>query len=224
MSTLVAMDPRTVPVVGIDSHLPAVAEQLLQPGKLEDRFRSPPAWVPELRSEVSFSDRAFADAAVLMAVVTHDRPTLLLTQRTSHLSTHAGQIAFPGGKCDPEDEDAAATALREAWEEVGLDPNRVQILGELPVYTTGSSFRVTPVVGLVKPGFRLNPNPDEVSEVFEVPLDYLMNPATHRRHLHMKDGVRREWFSMPWFDGQREHFVWGATAGMIRNFYCMLIA
>ena len=107
---------------------------------------------------------------------------------------------------------------------MGLDPHHVCVLGTLPTYTTGTSFIVTPVVGLIKPGVLWTPNPSEVAEVFEVPLDYLMDPARHRRHSHVKDGVRREWFSMPWFDGKNEHFIWGATAGMIRNLYCLLIA
>lgn len=217
-------DPRTVPVVSTDAHLPPVRLESLQSGQLQERFRSPPIWTPEVRAEVRFSERAPAQAAVLMPVVTHDRPTLLLTRRTLHLSTHSGQIAFPGGKSDPQDVDAPATALREAWEEVGIGPKEVHVLGTLPVYTTGSSFVVTPVVGLIKPGLTWKPNPDEVADVFEVPLEFLMNPASHRRHIHFHEGVRREWFSMPWSDGRGEYFIWGATAGMIRNLYCMLIA
>ena len=224
MSNIASIDPRVIPVYSTDAHLPAVGKASLQPSRLQERFQCPPVWAPELRAEIKFSERPPSQAAVLMGVVTHDRPTLLLTRRTLHLSTHSGQIAFPGGKTDPQDVDASATALREAWEEVGLDPQHVRVLGTLPTYTTGTSFIVTPVVGLIKPGVSLTPNPSEVAEVFEVPLDYLMDPARHRRHIHVKDGVQREWFSMPWFDGNNEHFIWGATAGMIRNLYCLLIA
>ena len=121
---------------------------------------------------------------------------------------------------------AAATALREAHEEVGLDSRFVEVVGSLPVYITGTAFTVTPVVALVQPDFVLQPNRYEVADVFEVPLSFLMNPANHRRHAIEWEGVRREWFSMPFTDPQtgKEHFIWGATAGMLRNFYRFLSA
>jgi 8-oxo-dGTP pyrophosphatase MutT (NUDIX family) len=147
-----------------------------------------------------------------------------LTQRTSHLVHHSGQIAFPGGKVDEDDADVTMTALREAEEEVGLSADFVQVLGTLPIYTTGSAFVVTPVVALVRPGFTLVPSAGEVADVFEVPLAFLMNPANHRRHSLVAEGLRREWFSMPYRDGNAERFIWGATAGMLRNFYCFLAA
>jgi 8-oxo-dGTP pyrophosphatase MutT (NUDIX family) len=150
--------------------------------------------------------------------------SVLLTLRTSQLSSHSGQVAFPGGKADPEDADAVATALREAQEEVGLEREFVDIIGTLPVYTTGSAFIVTPVIGLVKPGFTITPNPDEVADVFEVPLAYLMNPANHRHHIVEWQGEKRHWLSMPYQDGHVERFIWGATAGMLRNFYRFLQA
>ena len=167
-------------------------------------------------------------AAVLLPIVLHERPTVLLTQRTLHLSTHSGQIAFPGGKVDADDADAAATALREAQEEVGLDPAFVQVLGVLPHYVTGSAFIITPVVALVRPGFTLTPNPHEVADIFEVPLDFLMNPSHHQRHAFEWEGQQREWFSMPYQDSVQERsverFIWGATAGILRNFYGLLSA
>lgn len=129
-----------------------------------------------------------------------DVPTVLLTQRTAHLSTHSGQIVFPGGKQDEQDADLYITALRETEEEVGLARDFVQVLGSLPVYVTGTSFIISPVVGLVRPGFTLTPNADEVADVFEVPLEFLMNPANHRRHAFEREGVRREWLSMPYRD------------------------
>jgi 8-oxo-dGTP pyrophosphatase MutT (NUDIX family) len=141
-----------------------------------------------------------------------------------HLSTHSGQIALPGGKLDATDASATAAALRETHEEIGLPPERVEVLGTLPVYVTGTAFTVTPVVGLVQPGFALQPNPQEVDDVFEVPLAYLMNPLHHRRHAWTFEGVVREWYSMPYQDGAQERFIWGATAGMLRNFYRMLSA
>lgn len=163
-------------------------------------------------------------ASVLVPIVMRDTPTILLTERTPHLSTHAGQIAFPGGKADEEDADAAATALREAQEEVGLDPAFVDVLGVMPHYITGSSFIITPVVALVHPGFTLSPNAYEVADVFEVPLAFLMNPAHHQRHAFEWEGVERNWFSMPYQDAVKQRFIWGATAGMLRNFYRLLSA
>lgn len=217
-------DPRQIPVIGVDSHLPAVPLASLQPAALRQRFASPPVWVPELLAEKKFLDRAPMHASVLLPIVMREHPTVLLTERTMHLSTHSGQIAFPGGKADEDDADAAATALREAQEEVGLDPAFVQVLGVMPHYVTGSAFIITPVVALVQPGFSLTPNAYEVADIFEVPLEFLMNPAHHRRHAFEWEGVRREWFSMPYQDQLRQRFIWGATAGMLRNFYRLLSA
>lgn len=219
-----AFDPRTVPVTGIDTHLPAVAPERLQAQALRERFRQPPVWAPEVRREPRFTDRHPAQAAVLVPLVLRDMPTLLLTQRTTHLSTHSGQVAFPGGRVDEGDADVVAAALREAEEEIGLPSHHVEVLGTLPTYVTGTAFIVTPVVALVRPGFTLRPNPHEVQDAFEVPLAWLMDPAHHRRHHMDWDGVQREWFSMPYDDGGRERFIWGATAGMLRNFYRMLSA
>jgi 8-oxo-dGTP pyrophosphatase MutT (NUDIX family) len=125
---------------------------------------------------------------------------------------------------DDTDVDAIMAALREAQEEVGLAADFIQVLGTLPIYTTGSAFNITPVVALITPGFTLEPNAGEVADVFEVPLDFLMNPAHHRRHTLIAEGLRRDWFSMPYQDAQTERFIWGATAGMLRNFYRFLIA
>lgn len=220
-----SLDPRTVPVHSVDRHLARVAPERLTPDALRERFRSPPNWQPEIRQERAFVDRAPAQAAVLVPLVMRDELSLLLTQRGQHLSSHSGQIAFPGGRCDDTDTDVVHTALREAQEEVGLAPDFVEVLGTLPVYVTGSAYRVTPVVALVRPGFTLQPNPDEVADVFEVPLPFLMNPAHHRRHqAQMSDG-HRQWLSMPWTGEEaRERFIWGATAGMLRNLYRFLSA
>jgi 8-oxo-dGTP pyrophosphatase MutT (NUDIX family) len=201
-----------------------VPHRVLHPQALATRFAIPPVWAPELVKEIRFSDRALMQAAVLIPIVMRDRLTVLLTERTTHLSSHSGQIAFPGGKVDAEDADATATALREAHEEVGLDRSFIQVLGALPTYTTGSAFVVTPVVALVHEGFEIMANPHEVADVFEVPLDFLVNPANHRRHTVEWAGAQREWLSMPYMDGQTERFIWGATAGMIRNLYRFLLA
>ena len=221
-------DPRLVPVDRVDAHLPAVPLDALLPAALRQRFERPPVWVPELMSEKMYMDRAPMHAAVLLPIVMHARPTVLLTERTQHLSTHSGQVAFPGGKVDADDADARATALREAQEEVGLDPAFVQVLGVMPHYLTGSGFIITPVIGLVQPGFTLTRNTNEVADIFEVPLDFLMDPKHHQRHSFESEAGRREWFSMPYQDpaqaDQPPHFIWGVTAGILRNFYGLLSA
>lgn len=224
LSKLPNFDPLTAPVVGIDDHLPAVPASHLTPPALREIFRSPPQWEVEFRVEPRFSDRPPAPAAVLLPIVTRGEPTLLLTERTTNLSTHSGQIALPGGRTDAEDADATATALREAHEEIGLEARHIEVLGTLPTYTTGTRFVVTPVVALVAPDFSLQLNPYEVADAFEVPLAWLMDPAHHRRHATTWPGARREWLSMPWSGNGQQRFIWGATAGMLRNLYRMLAA
>lgn len=224
MARPVNFDPTHVPVLGVDSHLAAIPLTTLQPAALQQRFAKPPVWAPEVRAERSFTDRVPLPAAVLVPIVMREQLTVLLTERTTHLSSHSGQIAFPGGKTDEEDSDAIATALRESFEEVGLDSAFVQILGTMPEYVTGSAFVVTPVVALIRPGFRLIPNANEVADVFEVPLAFLMNPANHQRQALDWGGERREWFAMPYQDHLKQRFIWGATAGMLRNLYRLLLA
>ena len=217
-------DPRQVPIHGRDHHLPRIPTQAQTAQALRTRFAAPPSWQPELRGEPAFTQRLLAAAAVLMPLGQHDDGLRVLrTQRSHRLSSHSGQVAFPGGRSDPQDSDAIATALREAWEEVGLVPERAEVLGSLPLYTTGSAFAVTPVVALIAPQ-PLRPNPDEVAQVFEVPLSFLLNPANHQRHRMHWQGQMREWFAMPYQDGQKEHFIWGATAGMLRNLYRFMAA
>jgi len=223
MSKIPPFDPRQVPFEMADGHLPAVPQAHFGIHALARRFSEPPDWEPEIRVEPRFIDRQPTAASVLVGLVTHARPTVLLTQRTVGLSSHAGQVAFPGGKSDAGDQNAVATALREAQEEVGLHPRHVRVLGSLPHYTTGSGFVVTPVVALLEPGFGITPNTDEVDAVFEVPLDYLMNPAHHRRHTLQTPLGPRHWISMPYQDGPHERYIWGATAGMLRNLYRFLI-
>jgi 8-oxo-dGTP pyrophosphatase MutT (NUDIX family) len=145
---------------------------------------------------------------------------VLLTQRTAHLRDHPGQISFPGGRVEPEDASPAHTALREAEEEIGLSSSNVEIIGYLPEYRTGTGFRITPVVAIVRPPFELHPDSFEVAEIYEVPLAFLMDPANHQQHVAHYRGKMRTYCAMTYGDC----FIWGATAGMIVTLYKALAA
>ena len=154
-------------------------------------------------------------AAVLVLIVDHPRePTVVFTQRTLHLADHAGQISFPGGRCREEDCTPERTALREAEEEIGVSPERVEILGRLPEYHTSTGFNVTPVVGWIEPPVTFTPDPREVDHVFEVPLAFLLDPRNHRYESAFYKGRMRNYWAMP-YEGR---FIWGATAGMLVTF------
>jgi 8-oxo-dGTP pyrophosphatase MutT (NUDIX family) len=154
-------------------------------------------------------------AAVLVPVVARERLTVLLTQRTDHLPSHAGQIAFPGGKMESADKDPLATALREAREEIGLEPHFVEPLGYLDAYLTGTDFRIFPVVALVQPGFALTLDAREVADAFEVPLAFLMDERNHATHVRTWRGAERRFYAMPF----QQRYIWGATAGIMRNMH-----
>jgi 8-oxo-dGTP pyrophosphatase MutT (NUDIX family) len=176
---------------------PATGEQVLNPGLFAD-------------------ENGFRDAAVLVPLVAHETGlTALLTLRTPDLAVHAGQIAFPGGKIDPSDKGPGAAALREAREEIGLDPDAVTVVGYLDRYLTGTGYRITPVIGRLAPDPMLALNPEEVQEAFEVPLAFLMDPANHHRASRVLGGQERHFYEMP-FEGR---YIWGITAGIIRGLY-----
>ena len=197
------------------------------------RLRSEPATFAEPRADLK-GDHAFdpgalagtvlpppRPAAVLVPVVTRpDEPTLILTQRAAHLRSHSGQIAFPGGRVDPEDLSPVHAALREAEEEIGLDRRWVEPLGYLDAYLSGTNFFVMPVVAAVDPGFTLSVNPDEVAEAFEVPLAFLMDEANHAIHSREWKGAMRRYYAIPFAD----RYIWGVTAGILRNMYERLYA
>jgi 8-oxo-dGTP pyrophosphatase MutT (NUDIX family) len=154
-------------------------------------------------------------AAVLIPVVARDEPTVLLTRRAAHLSDHANEIAFPGGKIDANDASPVDAALREAWEEVGLPQDFVEPIGYLDLYGTSVGFRILPTVARVRPGFDLRINAGEVEEAFEVPLSFLMNPDNHKQGWKLFRGRMRSFYEMPF----EERYIWGATAGILRVLY-----
>lgn len=228
MSQIPGFDPRKVPIASTDSHLAPVPFERLRPHALRHRFTAPPIWTPEFTGDgFNLTGKAPRAAAVLIPIVDHAAgPTVLLTQRTAHLKEHAGQVAFPGGRTDPGDHDAVYTALREAQEEVGLPGDRVDVIGGLPHYYTGTGYQIEPVVGVIEPGFIAQADPAEVDAVFEVPLAFLMDPSHHHRHNVRWGTYERSFYSMPWrAEGEeREFFIWGATAAMLRNLYRLLSA
>jgi 8-oxo-dGTP pyrophosphatase MutT (NUDIX family) len=221
------IDPEVLPVEGTGAGLPLIESRLMTPSGLRERFASALEWTiepSEVRIPEGIDPRS---AAVLVPLVAREAGlTVLLTQRADHLNDHAGQISFPGGRREPFDRDATATALREAKEEIGLSDERVEVLGALPDYLTGTGFCVTPVVGIVHPPFTVQADTLEVAEIFEVPLAFLMNPANHQVRVFRWEGGERRFFAMPYPNGDvgAHYFIWGATAGMLRNLYRFLAA
>ena len=184
-----------------------IVERLAKRPPLEELFTA-----DDLEKQTEAARQVLKPAAVLLLVVNQPQgPTVLLTQRTTHLSAHAGQIAFPGGSCDEEDCTPENTALREAKEEVGIVPERIELLGRLPEYRTVTGFEVTPVVGWAEPPMSYVPDPHEVADIFEVPLDFLLDKANHQRHHRMLGEIRRDYWAIPWL----HRYIWGATAAML---------
>lgn len=198
-------------LASIDGEMPSL-DRILEPtgaGVRGDKDLNPDDWVdPKDRADLRL-------AAVLVPIIEHvSGPTVLLTRRADHLNSHSGQVAFPGGKVEPG-ETPIEGALREAEEEVGLDRSFVDVVGFLNPYETGTGFRILPVISFVRPGFTLTSDPGEVAEIFEVPLGFLMNVDNHERHSVFWRGKRRAYYAMPY----QGHYIWGATAGMIRNLH-----
>ncbi|TSE21471.1 putative Nudix hydrolase NudL [Tepidimonas alkaliphilus] len=198
----------------------------LQPARLRAWFANPPEWQPDAWAQDTPPAGARRCAAVLLGLVARAQPSVLMIRRPAHMRTHAGQIALPGGQWDPEDQgDPWRCALREAQEEVGLDPRQVQRLGELPIHRTHTGFDITPVVAWVQPSPSWRAHPQEVQEVFEVPLHFVLDSAHHHRHEGWIGGQQRRWWSMPYRDeGGQERLIWGATAAILRNFYLFVRA
>ena len=213
-------DPQQLPVDSIAGEAPVPADRLTA-AWLRARLADPPRWQPE--PQLEFTARPVpTPASVLVALV--ERPegiTVLLTRRTAHLTDHPGQISFPGGRAEAFDDSPVDTALRETEEEIGLHRRHIEVLGVLPDYLTGTGYCVTPVVALVTPPFDVTPDADEVDEIFEVPLAFLMDGANHQRmSFELPEGGRRSFYAMPY----GAYFTWGATAGMLRNLFHLLRA
>jgi len=176
--------------------------------------RGRPAPFPGDQADAAELARPATPAAVLIGLLpAADGPRILLTRRTDHLKDHAGQIAFPGGRIEPDDPDPVAAALREAEEELGLDRRRVEVLGEIARYRTRTGFLIHPVVGWIEPPAAFRPDPFEVAELFELPLSFALDPANHRRDAVEREGRRREFWVLPYED----RYIWGATAGILVN-------
>ncbi|MFT5644697.1 MAG: 8-oxo-dGTP pyrophosphatase MutT (NUDIX family) [Janthinobacterium sp.] len=217
---LVTFDPKQLPIDAVAGEA-ALDLERLTPQWLRGRFAAPPFWHPEApelwRMPVAVPTRA----SVLVPLILRDEGlSLLLTQRTLHLTSHPGQISFPGGRFEVGDTSAIDTALRETEEEVGLDRRHVDVIGTLPDYVTGTGYIVTPVIGLITPPFDLRADPSEVAEMFEVPLVFLMDGLNHQRLSVPFDGGRRSFYAMPY----QRYYIWGATAGMLRNLFHLLRA
>ncbi len=220
--TKLLFDPQIIPVESLAGEAAVKAERLTADW-LRARFANPPQWLPENTEEQLLRKKTTAPmpASVLIPIVVREHGlTLLLTQRTEHLTDHGGQVSFPGGRVEPADTSAIETALRETEEEVGLDRRHVEVIGTLPDYFTGTGYQVTPVVSIVHPPFDLRADPFEVAEIFEVPLAFLMDGMNHqRRTAEFPNGLgRRTFYAMPY----DRFFIWGATAGMLRNLFHFL--
>lgn len=204
----------------------AIDVQRLSALAVRRHFASPPAWQPEISTDGRLAqlDAPPRPAAVLVPLVQRVHGlNVLLTQRTAHLHDHAGQISFPGGRVEQNDKSATDTALRETHEEIGLAPHAVEVIGRLPDYLVATGYQVTPMVGVIERDFTLRLDEFEVAEVFEVPLEFLMDPANHERRALAIGGVSRTFYAMP-YHGRRRYFIWGATAAMLRNLYHFLRA
>lgn len=221
-----SFDPQAIPVESLAGE-PGLAPERLTEDGLRARFAAGQPWTPEITDEQLLSrltsSKPHIRASVLLPLIAREHGlTVLLTQRTAHLTDHGGQISFPGGRAEESDASAIETALREAQEEVGLQRRHIDVIGSLPDYFTGTGYCVTPVVSIVQPPFELQADPFEVAEIFEVPLAFLMNGMHHQRHTGEFPGGhgKRSFYAMPY----QGYFIWGATAGMLRNLFHFLRA
>ncbi len=221
--------PTTAPVKLTESTFKALARRGLHQEPPDEGLRDPDRAKLASPSEFDLNPELAAQrlkqaaprpAAVLVPIVARRELSVLLTQRTEDLPSHAGQIAFPGGKMEAGDDGPIATALRETQEEIGLEARFVEPIGFLDPYITGTGFRVFPVVALVREGFQLSPDASEVADVFEVPLAFLMDAQNHQLHERAWHGSVRRFYAIPF----QERYIWGVTAGIMKNMHQRLIA
>ena len=188
--------------------VPAALTDLSAPAVRGDLDLDPQAWK-------TAGVAAVRPAAVLVAVVDREVPVVILTQRTADLASHAGQIAFPGGKIEPGDTSPAGAALREAEEEIGLAQNLIEPIGYLDLYLTFSGFRILPTLARIAPGYALTLNRSEVAQAFEVPLEFVLRGDNYQRRSRDWNGITRHYYAIPYQD----HYIWGVTAGILRNMF-----
>ena len=167
----------------------------------------------DLNPQMSMPTETKAAAVLVPLVLREEEITVLLTQRTNHLKTHAGQVSFPGGRVEKTDDSREAAALRETEEEIGVTRELIELIGHLDIYMTRTGYEITPVVGFVRPPFQVTPDPFEVAEVFEVPLNFLIAPANHQLMAREDKGSKRQFYAIQY----QERYIWGATAGMLVN-------
>lgn len=219
-------DPETQPLISLPP-LPELAPSTLQLPFIRKAFAETFAWEvePVFTNYFDLDTSAHSDirpaAVCILFVERPDGLHVLFTRRSVKLFNHAGQICFPGGRIEPTDADYVQAALRETWEEVGVEPRYVELIGSQPSFLTSTRYTMKPVVGLLKSGYTLEPDHSEVAEIFKVPLRFLLDPSVHRLHeIRPDQGAPRYFFSMAWGD----YFIWGATAALIRNLYHYLAA
>lgn len=212
-----SFDPFQLPIDSVANE-PALPAAYLHEQWIRQRFLDNIVWHPEMQGDLGFDITPRKSAAVLILIVMRiSGPTILFTKRTANLREHAGQISFPGGRVDPADQHLVDTALRETEEETGIHRTDIDVIGQLPQYETRTGYAITPVVGLIKKPFVVNMNKTEVDEIFEVPLSFLMNGAHHQRRIWASptDTAQKIIYTIPY----ERFFIWGATAGMLRNLF-----
>lgn len=219
-------DPAAQPVIPVAA-LPELASGSLSLSFIRQAFSQPVSWQvePVFTNYFDLDTSAHSDitpAAVFIPLLERSNGLhVLFTRRSPHLYSHAGQICFPGGRIEASDADYIQAALRETWEEVGVEPRFIELIGSQPSFLTSTRYTMKPVIGVLRPGYTLTPDRSEVEEIFEVPLATLLSPALHRLHeIRPQDGLPRHFFSVSWGD----YFIWGATAALIRNLYHYLAA
>ena len=223
-STIPNFDPKLAPILPKDARLKALTSDVVTAAFLMDKLSASLPSGQTKNAHIPLNPELKPSAVLIPIMQRPEGLTVLLTVRSTKLRKHSGQIALPGGKIDAEDDNAIATALRETFEEIGLPTTNCQVIGCLPRHETGTGFEITPIVALVNPSYTPVLSEDEVSDIFEVPLEHILNPAHHDHHEMTwtveADSYTRDWYGIPStdLDGQSRH-IWGVTAKVLRHFY-----